>query len=332
MIRAGLIGAGGISSVHARAYQSLANAQLVAVADIDHAAADRLAAEYAVKAYYSIDALLADPNVDMVDICVPTFAHEEAVIHAAAASKHVLCEKPIARTPSEVDRMIDAVERTGVCAMVAQVVRFWPQYAVIRDYLQQGQIGRPLTAAATRMVPVPAGSGWFSNPELSGGGMLDLHIHDLDFIYQLFGRPRNVYATGLLSASGAWDQILTTLDYGDHKAWAEASFFVPRGYPFTQTFRLLGSQGCLEFGLHQAGPSADAESGLVGYFPGEAPKYLPVEDKDPYLSEIEYFVDCLAGCRIPAIASLREARTVLEIAMAARRSLETGEVVHLNGQ
>ncbi len=334
MIGVGILGAGGIATVHARAYAQLGNARLVAVADTVPAAADKLAAAHGARAYYGIEALLADDRVELVDVCLPTFLHAQAVIGAARAGKHVLCEKPIALGLAEVDRMVEAVERAGVHSMVAQVVRFMPHYVAIKELLDRGELGRPLAAAAVRLGDAPTWSSWFSDPKLSGGAILDLHIHDLDYLYSLFGRPRRVFASGLRSAHGGWDQVLTILDYGDLQASAEASTMLPQGFPFTATFRLLGEKGCAVYpaGGPQAvdrGAAATVAGDLAIHRPGKPVQLLPCPGKDPYLSEIEYFVNCVAQGQDPEVATLAEARTVLAIALAAQSSLETGQVVDL---
>ncbi len=334
MARVGILGAGGIGTVHARGYAQIPNAQIVAVADAVPAAADKLAAAHGARAYHSIPSLLADSQVDLVDVCLPTHLHAEAVIAAARAGKHVLCEKPIALGLEEVDRMIEAVERAGVQAMIAQVVRFMPHYQAIKDLFRRGELGRPLSAAAARLGDPPGWSSWFADPAKSGGAILDLHVHDLDYLYWLFGAPRRVYASGLKSALGAWDQVLTVLDYGEFKASAEGSTMMPRGFPFTATIRLLGDKGCAQYpaGGPQAvdrGAAATAGGQLVVYRPGQPPEYPTLAAKDPYMAEVEYFVGCVERGRPPTIATLAEARQVLAIALAARRSLESGEVIEL---
>jgi predicted dehydrogenase len=332
MVRVGLLGAGFIGATHAQAYAAIEGAQLVAVADANRPAADALAGQYGAKTYYDAEALLADGSVDVADVCLPTFLHERYVVAAAEHGKHVLCEKPVALSLEQVDAMIAAVERAGVIAMVAQVIRFWPQYVVIRELLQSGALGQPLIAKAARLASAPRWGNWFADPALSGGAVLDLHIHDLDFVCWLFGRPRSVYAVGAQSATGAWDDVVSSLDFGTVKAAVEASFLMPAGFPFTMAFRLAGSKACVDFrlgGTTQVDQRDQAATELVVYRDGAEPEHPPVSGEDAYLAEIRYFVECVAAGRQPALATLSEARGVLEVALAARRSLETGQIVYL---
>jgi len=335
MVRVGIIGAGNIGRVHSRSYLQLDKARVVAVADIDHQAADTMAAKHNARAYYDMHDLLDDKNVDAVDVCLPTYLHEAGVIAAAGAGKHILCEKPVALNVAAVERMIAAVQRSGVKAMVAQVIRFWPHYLAIKEMLDEGKLGKPIMAFAARLGRQPTWTSWYGDPNLSGGAILDLHVHDLDWLYYLFGHPKTVYAVGVRVDSGAWNHVLTSLDYGSCRAAAEASFLMPDGFPFTMIFRLLAERGLAEYryGGGQADTQGAARLHTLGvYLSGQPAHYPPCDETDPYLAEIRYFVDCIEQGESPAIATLAEARDVLEIATAVRQSLETGHVMALGQQ
>ena len=133
MIRVGILGAGNIAGVHSRAYAHLANARVVAVDDSERSKAETMAATHQAQPYSDWADFFADAAIDMVDVCLPTYLHADAVIAAAQAGKHVLCEKPVALNLEQVDRMIAAVKGAGVQAMIAQVIRFWPHYLAIKQ-------------------------------------------------------------------------------------------------------------------------------------------------------------------------------------------------------
>ena len=328
MIGVGLLGAGSIGSIHFDGYRDLTCAKVVAVADANREAANRLAEACGATAYYDISDLLTDGRVDMVDVCIPTFLHERAVVGAAEAGKHVLCEKPIALGLESADRMIAAVRASGVKAMVAQVMRFWPQYVMIKDLLDRGELGRPLAAVAERLSAPKWG--WFKDPTLSGGAVLDIHIHDLDFFYYLFGEPSSVYALGLRSQTGGWEHVMTSLDFGSVKAVAEGSYLMPEGYPFLQSIRVLGDKASVEYRSQgEVVERAAEDAGFSLCRPGEPPMALEAPEVDGYAAEIEYFVSCVKDDRESEIATFEEARTVLRLALAATTSLKTGEVVTL---
>ena len=332
MLNVGLLGAGFIGATHAGAFAGLEGVRLATVADVNRAAADKLAGEYGARAAYAVEAVLDDPDIDAVSICLPTFLHADTVVAAAKRRKHILCEKPLALSLPDVDRMRSAVQAAGVKCMVAQVIRFWPEYVRIREALESGQIGRPRLATGARLASPPNWGAWFSDPALSGGALFDLHIHDLDFVFSLFGKPRAVYATGLQSAAGGWDHVVNTLDYGDKKAILEASYALPPGFPFHMSFRLTGETGCLDFqfgGVAQVDQRAAAQSHLTLYRTGAAPEFPVPPAEDGYRAEIRYFTQCLLENREPTVATLAEAREVIAIALAAKQSLETGAVVGL---
>lgn len=334
MINVGILGAGGIARTHVRGYAQLPNTRVVAVCDIIPERAETMAASLAARPYTDWAAFLAHPGMDMVDICLPTYLHDQGVIAAAGAGKHVLCEKPVTLTIEQADRMIAAVDRAGVKAMVAQVIRFWPHYSAIKDMLERGELGAPLVARLARLGTLPAWGSWYRDPALSGGALLDLHVHDLDWVYYLFGAPRTVYAVGVQSDTSAWNDLTTSLDYGDHKAVVEASLLMPAGFPFTMHCRVLGANACAEYryGGGQVDPQGAARlHSLAIYRGGGAPaEDVPCSAEDPYMAEIRYFVGCLEAGVEPAIATLRDARAVLGTALAARRSLETGSVISIN--
>ena len=330
MIRLGLLGAGFIGETHAAAVQAVDGVELALVADANREAADRVAAAYGTRACYDLEGLLEDDSIDAVDICVPTFLHCETVVAVAERGKHVLCEKPVALAMSEVDQMIDAVQRAGVKAMVAQCVRFWPQYSAAKQLLDDGALGRPLMATASRLAGPPSWSSWFRDPKLSGGAVLDLHIHDLDYLFYLFGAPEQVCAVGTASDTGAWDDVLTILRYKDHGASARAGYRMPREWPFTTSFRILGDEACVEYRFRVGGQIDNRDAARTEFLlfrPGQAPEQPLCSNQDAYEAEIEYFVGCLTEGRHPSIATLQEARTVLRIALAARESLETGRAI-----
>jgi UDP-N-acetylglucosamine 3-dehydrogenase len=334
MIRVGILGAGGMGNCHARCFKRIAGTRVVAVADIRHDAADALAAEHEAIAYYTIDALLREAAVDMVVVCLPTYVHASAVVAAAEAGVHVLCEKPLTLTLADADRMLAAVQRAGVKAMVAQVVRFMPHYRLIQSLYDRGDLGRPLMAEAIRIAPPPTWMTWALDPDLGGGALYDMHIHDLDYLYWLFGLPQRVYAVGIQTPGGGWNHVNTSLDYGDFKAVAQASLLMPPGWPFTMSFRLMGDKGLAQYPLRSQEAldyksPANTAGDLALYLDGRQTPCPPLDPKDPYVAEDEYFVDCLTKGVAPQLATLEQARQVLGVVLAVKGSLETGRVAEV---
>src|SRR5262249_37879271 len=141
-----------------------------------------------------------------VDICVPNDLHREYALKAALAQKHILCEKPIALSLEDAAAMVEAARSAGVLLLIAHPLRFWPEYVRIRYILRSGGLGRWFTITMRRMLSLLISArgegGWRHSPERMGGAILDLQIHDLDFLYWTFGLPESVYCASVCSADG----------------------------------------------------------------------------------------------------------------------------------
>jgi len=333
MIGIGILGAGFIGTTHVRAYARQPGARVSGVWSRDSAKAATLAAETGARAYADAQALLDDPAIDAVSITLPTHLHPTWAIRALEAGKHVLVEKPMALSLGECDAMIRAQARTGRVLMVAHVLRFWPEYMALYDYVNSGTLGPPLSITAFRLLGRSAPGGWYEDPAQSGGAVLDLHIHDLDACNWFFGAPRSVYARGRRGPTGAWQHALTVLDYGDKQGMAEGSAIRPEGYPFTMGMWVTCEGGTIEFAFRAGGAQVDsrdrADSGITAFPDGGPPQPVLARGSDGYESEIAEFLACVREGREPTNGAPAQARLAVATALAARRSLETGEVVRL---
>src|SRR5689334_11573991 len=200
-----------------------------------------------VTAYQNIDALLADPDIDAVDLCLPTDLHEPVTQAALRAGKHVLVEKPMALDGASADRMIAEAARAGRILMTAQVLRFWPEYMALREAVRGGELGAPRFAFFRRRCAAPRWSGWLSNAEKSGGGVFDLLIHDVDMCLHLFGLPAALTATGYENLPAGIDCISAQFFYASGLTvqvtggWHHLS-----EYPFSAEFTVSLDRATLE--------------------------------------------------------------------------------------
>jgi predicted dehydrogenase len=333
MIKVALFGAGFIANNHAAAYAALPNAKLVAVFDAAEDRAQKLASAQGARAYSSAEKLLAEEEVDIVDICLPTFLHEKFAVMAARKGKHVLCEKPFALTAQAADSMIREAKAAGVKLMVAQVLRFWPEYVEIKRRLDRGELGEIQMVYANRLAQHPNWSEWFKDPDKSGGGLFDLHLHDIDILRHYFGPVKSAYALGYKAPSGCYNHVSSSLVFKNGvKAVAEGAFQMSEGYPFTMTMRVVGTEGSLEFVLSAGFNLEDlggASTRLVHFANGKKPEIVKVAQGDGYFNEIEYFVGCVEDGKAPSMMAPEESREVLDIAFAIRRSMESGEAQRL---
>lgn len=332
MQRIGILGAGFMGKTHADAYKTMENATLVAVCDQNAALGDEFAAQYGCTAFTDAAAMLEGAQLDVLDICLPTFLHEEHALLGARHQKHVFCEKPVALGLPAFDRMAAAVEGTGRRLLVGQVVRFWPEYAKVRHMLAQGAFGDIKAVHAGRVSVHPSWSAWYRKAQNSGGGLFDLHLHDVDYLCSLFGRPQRVYAVGKQNADGCWNHVASTLRFtGGVDATAEGIIEMQEGYPFTMELRVVGGERSVEYRM-RAGhnlenvAAAQRESWVYG---DGTPHPLGVEPADAYGLELAYFVDCLESGAEPELITTASVRATLETILAIQQSLETGHEVSL---
>src|SRR5215208_2524508 len=216
MVQVAVLGAGFMGSTHAKAYAAMPD---VAVAAVYAPTPDRggpLAREIGSRWTDDLQAILAEPGIDAVDICLPTPQHREVAEAALAAGKHVLLEKPIALSLGDAQALVQANEATERVFMIAHVLRFWPEYVEIARRVATGELGRPRTGFASRRQPFPAWSALFSRSDLTGGAVIDMMIHDYDALNWIFGAPQAVTARGIPNPrSGGFDQVQVLIDYDD---------------------------------------------------------------------------------------------------------------------
>lgn len=335
MLKIAVIGTGYIGLAHIEAYKSIPDAEVVAIVDNSE--------ERALKAvekvgndgcsYYStLEEAVAAKQVDIVDICLPTNLHEEFVLKAANAKCHVLCEKPVTFTLESFDRMVAACRENGVMFMVAQVARWWPEFITIKDYIKQGKLGDIHMIYEKRLAQHPNWTAWHRKPEISGGGLYDMNIHDIDFLYSLFGMPSRVYATGWKSMTGCWNHIITNMTWPNGtQAVCEISLEMTGNFPFSIEFRGTGDKGTLMYNLEAGHNIKDGDRGSnFTWFPADQTEVetLVSEQKDMFAAEISEFVEAVRNkSEVPVTPA--QSRQVLEIILATKKSLEEGVIVDL---
>ena len=328
MITIAILGGGFMGASHAANY--LALGERVRVKTVASRRSDRATAVAAsVDAELTDDlmSVLRDPEVDAVDICLPTPLHRAWAEASLTAGKHVLLEKPIALTLDDADAIVAAAERSDSIFMVGLVLRFWPEYVELQRRVANGELGRPLSMSAQRLSPPADWNDWMCDPANSGGVPVDLLVHDFDQMNWLLGSPRRVFARAPRP-----DHVLAVVEYDGAEAIAEGSMAMPKAYPFSSNVRVLAENGVAEYAFSAAPAedggnigASDAPRGLRLYLRDRAePLSVPVEPADPWGPEIEYFVECLEQGRAPEQGTGAQARAALAVSLAAARSLESG--------
>ena len=341
MIRIGLVGYGFMGKMHAQCYAATGRAKVAALADVEADRRGEAASKLGCQPYESLQAMLENADIDAVDICTPTYLHEEHVIAAARAGRHIFCEKPLSLSVESCDAMIGAVEQAGVTMMVGQVVRFWPEYAVIKQLVDSGEYGRVLWASLRRLSPPAtwAWQDWLADPARSGGAILDLHIHDLDFITYLVGPPSKVLSRAMPGSRGALDTAMT-LGWGHAggaNSYAEGSLTMRGEFPFSASAIVECEKASIRLDITASPSLMVFPSGGAAFAPevpsvGEGASAEAggnVSSLGGDLVEIGYFLDCLESNRRPEIVTPDSARTSVKISLAARKSAQSGEPVAL---
>jgi len=338
MMRVALVGAGGMAGVHAACYNDIPGATLAGVLDTRPDAAAELAGRYGAKAYTDLDAMLDEIRPDVVDVCCPTPWHVDYVCRAAERAaeigiRGISTEKPMGRSLADCDQMIAACELAGIPLYVAHVVRFFPEFALAKREVEAGNVGIPASVRTRRGGPMPrAWDDWYADFKRSGGLVLDLIIHDFDWLRWTFGEVERVYARGLgESQLPAFDYALVTLKFCNGViGHVEGTWADPGG--FKVTLEIAGDGGLLEYNANQptGTPFKAALNTSNGPQGGVAIPESPTGN-NPYQLELAHFLDCLERGATPSILP-QDGREAVRIALAAIESIETGKPVILNAK
>lgn len=330
----GLVGAGKLGQLHARHWASLPNVRLVAVADplIDNARvlAASVRAASPPPAFADLPTLLARARPDIVDICTPTPTHRPLIEQAVAARCTVFVEKPLARTLADCDALVDLVRQTGTFLMVGHVVRWFPAFAHAKAVVDSGGVGQPAAIRTAREAAFPRRGGspqsWYDDVQQSGGVILDVLLHDFDWLRWCFGPVARVYARGLTfqpQHHGLRDYALVTLRFASGAVAHVTGSWAHPG-PVRTTFEICGDGGLLEWDSDRTASVSLLRPDLRAQ---ESP-LLPSDD--PYLSELRAFADALRAGHPPPV-TVEDGREAVRIALAALGSLQTGQAVALPG-
>lgn len=319
MINIGVVGLGFIGNIHLEAYRRIPNAKVVAICTSSH-----FDDSFEGRVYRDYDQFLQQEDIDVVDICLPTFLHEEYVIKAARAGKHIICEKPLTLTVESANRIIEEIRHAKVRLFVGHTLRFWPEYEKIKE-LSKAKLKDVEIVHAKRLGQLPTWSNWFLYPEKSGGALFDLHIHDIDFLTYLLGEVDRVYAVGSKNEHGAWNHVMTTLTFKNKAiAFVEASHKMPKFYPFTMSFRMQSSTKTVDFEL-KAGENIESNHrSEFTVYDGKEIFDVTVDKKDAFENELAYFIDCLQNGAENEIIPLEDVLYTLRLMKMIEASLETG--------
>ncbi len=310
MLKVGFVGVGGISGAHIPAWEAMEETTLVALCDVRQECLDKYPDKHL---YTDFEEMLEKEQLDILDICLPTYLHADYAVRAMERGIHVISEKPVSLNAGDVERVYTAARENHVNFMVAQVLRFWPEYVLLKDIYDSGKYGRLLSGFMSRLGAIPKWSwdNWMKDEKRSGLVPYDLHIHDLDFLVYAFGAPRNTQVHR--SRRTDQDYLSVVYEYPDFFITTEASWYAAP-YPFSAGFRFQFEKAILAYEnnrcmLYEVGgeavdltEDAQGDTGSIN---------LP--KSDAYANEIRYFTDCVLGKVFPDRVKPEELDKVIQI-------------------
>jgi len=331
MVRIGIAGMGFMGVTHFRAIEKIRGAKVVAICTRDQ---KKLQGDWRkvqgnfggsggvqdvskLGRYEELDELLADPQVDLIDLCLPTSMHVEWSVKALEAGKHLLLEKPIALDLKGADRILAAARVKRRLFMVAHVLRYFPEFRLVKELVGKGTYGPVLAAHFKRIIARPA---WWDPMDLdrTGGPAIDLHIHDADFVQYLFGMPQAVTSSGYAGRGGVVEHLHTHYHYKDRAITAEGGWLSQRGCPFEHGYDVYFEKATLKYNSSWGQPP-------VLLTRDGRKKHPSLSGKDGFVGEIGEAVKAVCEGKASAVIGGQSARNSLLLCLRAVESVRSGK-------
>ncbi len=339
MVRVGVVGLGFMGQMHFRCYKASGEAEVVAICDADESKfkpgsgtagnigdTEEPLDFTGVELLTDFDKMLNEVELDAISITLPTHMHSSFTVKALEAGVNVLCEKPMAIDQTQCEDMIAAAKKSGKILQIGHCIRFWPEYAKTKQIIDSGDYGKVLAASFRRLSAPPVWSwkNWLMGKAKSGGALLDLHIHDADYVQYLFGMPKSIYSGGAKGPSGGIDHVSTHYSYDDDKViTAEGGWVMMPGFGFEMSFNILLEKATIIFD--------STREPAFKLFAGEAeePIIPEVVEGDGYSLEIAHFLKLVNGQEVPDIITPAQSLSSVKLILAEKLSAETGKEVTL---
>ena len=316
MLSIGLIGCGFMGHIHAEVYKLLSfenNINLSAVCDIEKNKADTCAQLCGSRAYTDADSVIYSDNIDAIDICLPTHIHFEYAKKAIMAGKDLFIEKPVTLTPNEAEELLELKHKYNTNIMVGQCLRFWNEYIKLKEITDSGKYGNLnyLTLKRLSQKPDWGYNNWYYDPEKSGGVIIDLHIHDADFMLYLLGIPEKIIV------EGTNDHTYSLFKYkNETRVLIESGWNFPESYPVETEYRAQFENAVVTFKGN--GINIYEKSGkhfIIENNPENPndPLCIKAHGYGGYYKELEYFCNRLANGEKIEINTPEEACETLKL-------------------
>ncbi len=290
-----LIGVGGMGGLHLSIYRKMQDVEIVALCDVRTDMLKRKAGDLNARLYSDIDELLLKEKPDIVDLCTPTYMHAEQAVKAMEAGAHVLSEKPMGRTAQETEMLLDVIRRTGKRYMTAHVVRFMNAYIYLKGIIQSQKYGKLQMLSLRRFSQAPLWSweNWFLDEKKSGHVLLDLMVHDVDYVQSIFGDPLDIVGIYKPMTEGYTNYAFANYLYDGFTVNIETGWYNDQKVAFGADFRAVFENGNLMLKngqlLENNEPVSLDDTEKIGE------TGINISDVDGYAGEIRYFIDCVKG-------------------------------------
>ncbi len=347
MIRVGIAGIGFMGMVHYLSYQKVRSAKVVALCETiqkrldgdwrdikgNFGPAGKKMNLKGIAKYDDLDDLLADSNIDVVDVCLPPRFHPDVTIRALKAGKHVFCEKPIALTAKDARRMVAAAQKAKRILMIGHVLPMFPEYGKAYQLIQNGKYGRLMGGSFKRVISDPLWIPNFFDPAAIGGPMFDLHIHDAHFIRLACGMPDSLFTTGRMRGEVA-EYFTTQFVYEDSDLAVTATSGVinQQGRSFTHAFEIHLERATLLFDFAMIGDKPE----LLTPFTVLDSKGKVLQPKlgegDPMVAfehELKEVARAVQALKASPILDGQLARDAVVLCQKQTQSLQSGRVVRV---
>lgn len=319
-IKVAILGCNYMGQMHADCYRMMEKVQVVAVADLNLEVATSVAKPWGAKVFQDATELINNTELDALDICLPTFLHTKFALQAMEKVPYIFIEKPVALSLQDCEILLKKQKETGAKVQVGHVIRFWDEYVYLKTIVKEKTYGEVVNASFRRLSPSPTWSAnnWRKDNKLCGGAVVDLHIHDIDYMLDLFGTPQK--SCCIKNQKGEPNSYITTIcEYYGFVVSVEGTWYLPSSYPFEMYYRVVFEKAVVEF-----------KQGRITVFDEDGNKEVDISKQEirsdsfsqgniselgGYYNELKYFVDCIRTQTDVQIATLSEATKSLSFVL-----------------
>ncbi len=327
-LKVGICGYGGLGHVHGGNLARMEDVEVVAICDkrpeqlaakqvaINIDAGNRSSEPTAFRAYTDFGRMLRREKLDALITALPTDLHARLAIQAMNRGIHVFSEKPMALNARQCDAMIAARDKNKVHLMVGQCLRFWPEYRVLKKAVDEQTYGKLVALTMTRIGGYAGWDrdNWFGNHKRSGGAILDLHLHDVDWALHALGQPHAMTAGGTVGRTGGIDDVTALWEYENGLVTIKGSW---KYQAFAMTFQAFFENASMDYGIHPDPALRVRKAGAA------KDEILPVEGANAYHEELRYFLGCVRGEHANELCSADSTRDSVRLIELERKAIRT---------